>query len=67
MNVKSAYLHSQIMEEIYPEQPSGFDRKDPSRNKTVCRLDKSIYGLKQAAQTLVRGTSERPHSAKLCA
>ena len=50
MNVKSAYLHSQIMEEIYPEQPSGFERKDPFRNKIVCRLDKSIYGLKQAAK-----------------
>ena len=46
MDVKSAYLHSTIEEEVYLEQPEGFQE---GRNK-VCRLNKSIYGLKQAAR-----------------
>ena len=46
LDVKSAYLHSEIDEEIYLEQPEGFiDKQDQ-----VCRLRKSIYGLKQAAR-----------------
>ena len=49
MDVKSAYLHSNI-EEIYLEQPPGFVKKANSRQKLVCKLNKSIYGLKQAAK-----------------
>ena len=50
MDVKSAYLHPEIKEEIYLEQPSGFEKIDPTGKKLVCRLNKSIYGLKQAAK-----------------
>ena len=50
MNVKSAYLHSKIEEEIYLEQPEGFVKKANSGQKLVCKLNKSIYGLKQAAK-----------------
>ena len=46
MDVKSAYLHSSIEEEVYLEQPEGFSE---GRN-LVCKLNKSIYGLKQAAR-----------------
>ena len=49
MDVKSAYLHSNI-EEIYLEQPQGFVKKENSRQKLVCKLNKSIYGLKQDAK-----------------
>ena len=46
MDIKSAYLHSEIQEEIYLEQPEGFEKE----NNLVCKLRKSIYGLRQAAR-----------------
>eukprot|EP00253_Pinus_taeda_P002405 PITA_02405 len=45
MDVKSAFLHGDLHEEIYMEQPTGFIQTDSS---LVCRLKKSLYGLKQA-------------------
>ncbi|CAB4001163.1 Hypothetical predicted protein [Paramuricea clavata] len=50
MDVKSAYLHSKIEEQIYLEQPEGFVKKANSGQKLVCKLNKAIYGLKQAAK-----------------
>jgi hypothetical protein len=44
MYVKNAFLHGDISEEIYMEQPHGF-MKDSS---LVFRLKKSLYGLIQA-------------------
>jgi hypothetical protein len=44
MDVKNAFLHSDLSEEIYMEQPQGF-MQDSS---LVCRLKKSLHGLKQA-------------------
>ncbi|KIL57786.1 hypothetical protein M378DRAFT_87411, partial [Amanita muscaria Koide BX008] len=43
-DVKSAYLNGSLDEEIYMRQPPGFD----DGSGRVCRLKKSIYGLKQA-------------------
>ena len=48
MNVELAYLHGVLDEEIYMEQPEGFIAKG-EENK-VCRLVRSLYGLKQAGQ-----------------
>eukprot|EP00253_Pinus_taeda_P022923 PITA_22923 len=45
MDVKSAFLHGDLHEEIYMEQPVGFIQTEFS---LVCRLKKSLYGLKQA-------------------
>ena len=50
LDVKSAYLHSPIKEEIFLEQPEGFTKRGESRQTLVCWLNKSIYGLKQAAK-----------------
>lgn len=49
MDVKSAYLHSKVDEEIYLQQPRGFEQVGAKDTKLVCKLRKSIYGLKQAA------------------
>ena len=49
MDVKSAYLNGDLEEEIYMEQPEGFIVE--GKEDWVCRLDKSLYGLKQAGRT----------------
>ena len=48
-DVKTAFLHSPIEEEVYLEQPQEFVKRGSEGEKLVCRLNKSIYGLKQAA------------------
>jgi hypothetical protein len=45
MNVKSAFLHGDLQEEIYMEQPPSYVQNDSS---LVCHLKKSLYGLKKA-------------------
>ena len=48
MDVKTAFLNGDLEEEIYMEQPVGFVEK--GQEDKVCRLRKSIYGLKQASR-----------------
>eukprot|EP00253_Pinus_taeda_P004940 PITA_04940 len=47
MDAKSAFLHGDLHEEIYIEQPIGVIK---TNSILVCQLNKSIYGLKQASQ-----------------
>ena len=46
MDVKTTFLHGDLEEDIYIEQPEGF--KVNSKENFVCKLRKSLYGLKQA-------------------
>ncbi|KAL9253449.1 Retrovirus-related Pol polyprotein from transposon TNT 1-94-like protein [Drosera capensis] len=46
MDVKTAFLHGDLEEEIYIEQPDDFRVK--GKEDYVCKLKKSLYGLKQA-------------------
>jgi len=43
MDVKISFVHGIIKEEVYVEQPKGFEERD--RKTHVCRLKKSLYGL----------------------
>jgi len=45
MDVITAFLLGSLKEDIYMAQPKGFEK-----GKLVCKLQKSLYGLKQAAR-----------------
>ncbi|UYV60728.1 hypothetical protein LAZ67_1002045 [Cordylochernes scorpioides] len=46
IDVKSAFLNGDLEEELYMEQPQGYENPDFPNH--VCSLQKSIYGLKQS-------------------
>lgn len=44
MDVKSTFLNGILEEEVYVEHPKGF--VDPNKKNMVCKMKKSLYGLK---------------------
>ena len=46
LDIKTAFLYGDLDEEIFIEQPEDFKVK--GNENMVCRLKKSLYGLKQA-------------------
>lgn len=52
MDVVSAYTQAELSDEIYMEQPTLFVRK--GQEDKVCKLQKSLYGLKQAGREWYR-------------
>ena len=48
MDVKTAFLNGNLEETIYMQQPEGFIKE--GQEHLVCKLKRSIYGLKQASR-----------------
>lgn len=46
LDVKSAFLHGEIDDEVYVSQPPGYEKKGNEQN--VYKLKKALYGLRQA-------------------
>ena len=45
MDVKSSFMNGELEEEVYIEQPEGFQLSE--NIDYVCKLKKALYGLKQ--------------------
>ena len=52
-NVKTTFLHGELEEHIYMQQPEGFIV--PEKEDYVCHLEKSLYGLKQPPKQWYKG------------
>ena len=48
LDIKTPYLNGELDEDIYMEQPKGY--VVPGKEHMVCKLQKSLYGLKQAGR-----------------
>ena len=48
MDVETAFLNGKLGEEIYMQQPEGYVK--PGEKYVVCKLEKSLYGLKQSSR-----------------
>ncbi|GKF23693.1 retrotransposon protein, putative, ty1-copia subclass, partial [Tanacetum coccineum] len=49
MDAKTSFLNNHLSEDVYMVQPKGF--VDPKHPNKVCKLQRSIYGLKQASRS----------------
>ena len=52
MDVKIAFLHGDLDDDVYMKQPEGFviELEHPTKGELVCRLNKALHGLKQGSR-----------------
>jgi Reverse transcriptase (RNA-dependent DNA polymerase) len=49
MDIKTAFLNGNLEDDVYMTQPMDFE--DLNNANKVCKLKRSIYGLKQASRS----------------
>ncbi|GJS41481.1 retrovirus-related pol polyprotein from transposon TNT 1-94 [Tanacetum coccineum] len=59
MDVKSAFLNGKISEEVYVQQPPGFESGEFPNH--ICKLNKALYGLKQAPRAWYQANTKESH------
>ena len=64
MDLKTAYLNAPIDCDIYMVQPEGFEKHCKNGEKLVCKLKKSLYGLKQSGRNWNNVLHEYLHQEK---
>jgi hypothetical protein len=71
MDIKIAFLNGNLEEDMYMIQPEGF--VDPNNAGKICKLQKSIYGLKQLSRSwnicfdeVVKGSGFRQNEEEPC-
>ena len=62
MDVDTAFLNSDLQEDLYMEQPTGFH----DGTNRVCKLLKSVYGLKQSSREWYNTLKKFIESQNLC-
>ncbi|XP_040932144.1 uncharacterized protein [Gossypium hirsutum] len=60
IDVNNALRNGALPEEIYMDQPSGFEVQGTNGEQLVCKLNKILYGLRQGMEVLV---VEEEHAA----
>ncbi|GFU47248.1 retrovirus-related Pol polyprotein from transposon TNT 1-94 [Nephila pilipes] len=56
MDIKTAFLHGDLYEDIYMKHPEGYTTSGEEQKS--CKLKKSLYGLQQAAKAWKQTTAE---------
>nr|GEW42847.1 hypothetical protein [Tanacetum cinerariifolium] len=59
MDVKSAFLNEKFSEDVYVQQPTGFESSEFPNH--VCKLDKALYGIKQALRAWYQANLKESH------
>ena len=50
LDVSNAFARAEVDEDLYVEQPHGYEQTGPNGEPLVCKLKKGLYGTKQAAR-----------------
>ncbi|GMI87432.1 hypothetical protein HRI_002412500 [Hibiscus trionum] len=51
VDINNAFLKGDLHEVVYMQQPPGFEQTDSNGNVLVCKLEKALYGLRQAPRS----------------
>ncbi|KAG8483922.1 hypothetical protein CXB51_023522 [Gossypium anomalum] len=48
VDVNNAFLNGDLIDDVFMQQPLGYEQTGPNGERLVCRLIKALYGLRQA-------------------